>query len=67
MNGCILYKINNCAGNTNLTIIINPTENSVNYSFVGYRRILFDGSGVVEDRIEVAPLSITILGSNLDD
>ena len=67
MNGCILYKINNCAGNNNLTVIINPGERPVNYSFVGYRKVIFGGNGVVEDRIEAAPLSITILGSNLDD
>ena len=67
MNGCILYKINNCAGGNSITVIINPNENAVNYSFIGYRKVLFGGSGVVEDKIAAQPLSITVLGSNLDD
>ena len=67
MNGILLYKLNHCANENQITIIINPEESGISYHFVGYRKYIFNGEGVVEDKVDIPPLSITILGSNIDD
>ena len=70
VRGVIIYKVASCSGNTDLTIIINPTDKTFDYRFDGYQKLLFDGQrnpGIVGSIVCVRPVSITILGSNIDD
>ncbi len=63
--GMIIYRVND------LIILINPTDDQIGYNFSGHRTILFDGSGVtyqsVENRLQVEPISIYVLGSDDND
>ena len=70
IRGVIVYKIANCSGNTDLTIVINPTDSTFDYRFEGYQKLLFDGRrqpGIVGNIVCVPSCSIAVLGSNTDD
>ena len=70
VRGAIVYKIRNCNNGTDLTVIINPTEKTVDYRFNGFMKLLCDGlrkPGLVGSLVCCRPVSITVLGSNLND
>ena len=70
VKGAIIYKIRNCNNETDLTIIINPTDKTLDYRFDGFLKLLCDGQrkpGCVGSIVCCRPVSITVLGSNLND
>ena len=70
VKGAIIYKIRNCNNETDLTIIINPTDKTLDYRFDGYLKLLCDGQrkpGCVGSIVCCRPVSITVLESNLND
>lgn len=62
-DNCIVYELRDWIAGRTTTILLNPTEEYVEYAFEGSRTEVFESNLVHNNRLLLSPISITILES----